>query len=168
MSDPVIRLEIPPDAPAIRAVNEAAFGRPAEADLVTRLWEAGRVCLSLVADIDGEIAGHILFSDVSVDGTDDARMVGLAPMAVLPGRQNQGIGSALVRRGLEDCREFGYRGIIVLGHPAYYPRFGFVPASRFGISCEFDAPDEAFMAIDLAGERLPGGRARYAPEFAGI
>jgi putative acetyltransferase len=89
-------------------------------------------------------------------------------MAVRPEWQGKGIGSALVRRGLEDCREFGYRGVVVLGHPDFYPRFGFAPASGHGISCIYDAPDEAFMAVSLGDEELPKGRALYQPEFAAV
>lgn len=89
-------------------------------------------------------------------------------MAVRPEWQGKGIGSALVRRGMEDCRELGYRGIVVLGHPGFYPRFDFAPASRLGISCIYDSPDEAFMALALGGAELPKGRALYQPEFAAV
>jgi putative acetyltransferase len=94
--------------------------------------------------------------------------MGLAPMAVLPARQRQGIGSALVRDGLGRCRELGYEAVVVLGHPGYYPRFGFVPASRFGIGCEYDVPAEVFMALELVPGALRGkpGTIRYHPAFA--
>jgi putative acetyltransferase len=93
--------------------------------------------------------------------------IGLAPMAVLPELQRQGIGSLLVKTGLEACRKAGHKGVVVLGHPDYYPRFGFVPASKYGITCEYDAPDETFMAIELCQGALQGqaGIARYQPEF---
>ena len=164
-----IRHETPADIPAIRAVNEAAFETGAEAALVDALRENGKFTLSLVADTGGEVVGHILFTDIEMEpGGADARILGLAPMAVRPDRQGGGIGSALVRRGLEYCLELGYRGVVVLGHPAFYPRFGFAPASRYGISCIYDAPDEAFMALSLGDAVLPRGRALYQPEFAGV
>lgn len=165
----VIRHETPADIPAIRAVNEAAFETEAEAALVDTLRENGKFVLSLVADLDGEVVGHMLFTEVTIEppGPDD-RMLGLAPMAVLPEHQGRGTGSALVREGLEDCRRLGYRGVVVLGHPGFYSRLGFVPASRHGISCVYDAPDEAFMALPLAEAPLPKGRAHYQPEFAAV
>ena len=88
-------------------------------------------------------------------------------MAVLPELQRQGIGSVLVKAGLEACRKANHKGVVVLGHPDYYPRFGFVPASKYGITSEYDAPDEAFMAIELCQGALQGqaGIARYQPEF---
>jgi putative acetyltransferase len=169
MIDLVIRIECPADIPGVRAVNEAAFDTGAEAALVDALRENGKFTLSLVADVEGEIVGHILFTDIEMEpGGTHVRMLGLAPMAVRPEWQGKGIGSALVRRGLEDCREFGYRGVVVLGHPDFYPRFGFAPASGHGISCIYDAPDEAFMAVSLGDEELPKGRALYQPEFAAV
>ena len=165
----IIRHETPADIPAVRAVNEAAFETGAEAALVDALRENGNFTLSLVADIEGEVVGHILFTDIEMKpGGADARMLGLGPMAVRPDRQGRGIGGALVRRGLEDCRELGYRGVVVLGHPAFYPCFGFTPASQHGITCIYDAPDEAFMALALGGGKLPKGRALYRPEFESV
>lgn len=169
MTDILIRHETPADIPAIRALNEAAFETGAEAVLVDALRENGKFTLSLVAAIEGEVVGHILFTDIVMDpGDAEARILGLAPMAVLPGRQGRGVGSALVRRGLEDCLELGYRGVVVLGHPAFYPRFGFTPASRHGITSIYDAPDEAFMALALGDAELPKGRALYQPEFGAV
>lgn len=166
MDDILIRHETPADILAIRAVNEAAFETGAEAALVDALRENGKYTLSLVAVMEGEIVGHILFTDIILEpGGAEARILGLAPMAVRPEWQGRGIGSALVRRGLEDCRELGYRGIVVLGHPTFYPRFGFTPASRIRITCIYEAPDEAFMALALGDAELPKGRALYQPEF---
>lgn len=164
-----IRFERPDDLAAIRAINEAAFGGIKEADLVDRLRAAGKALLSLVAIHDGAIAGHILFSPVSLDPIDPPLVVvGLAPMAVHPELQNRGIGSRLVRAGLERCRSAGHDGVVVLGHPLYYPRFGFVPASRFGLRSEYDAPDDAFMALELrpGAFRSASGVVKYQQEFA--
>lgn len=151
-----VRGERPQDRASVRAVNTAAFETSAEADLVDALREQVHPLISLVAEMDGEIVGHILFSPVALDGHPERRILGLAPMAVLPARQRQGIGSALVRAGLERCRELGYGAVVLLGHPSYYPRFGFQPAARFGIGSEFEAPDEAFMLLELAPGYLAG------------
>lgn len=165
---PIIRFEEPRDIAAIRKVVEEAFGQPAEADLVDALRRNGKAALSLVAEVNDRVVGHILFSPVTVE-TGDGELVGigLAPLAVLPEFQNRGVGSALVEHGLERCREAGHRFAIVLGHPDYYPRFGFVPASRFGIKSKYDTPDEHFMAMELREGALQNqaGMARYQPEF---
>jgi putative acetyltransferase len=163
-----VRAERPGDAAAIRRVNQEAFGRASEADLVDALRAHGRVSLSLVAERDGAIVGHILFSPVRIDsGRESTAALGLAPMAVLPAHRRVGIGSALVRTGLGECRHAGHGCIVVLGHPKYYPRFGFVPASRHGLAWEHPAPDEAFMVLPLREGGIPaeGGLVRYAPEF---
>jgi putative acetyltransferase len=163
-----IRLEKPEDIPAIRIVNELAFGRPAEADLVDALRRNGKSAVSLVAEDDDRIVGHILFSPVTVE-TVEREMVGagLAPLAVIPERQNQRIGSMLVEHGLRRCREEGHQYVVVLGHPDYYPRFGFVPAGRFGIKSEYDVADEVFMVMELREGALRGcaGVVKYQPEF---
>jgi putative acetyltransferase len=163
-----IRLENPADVVAIHTINEAAFRTRAEADLVDAIRGQAVPIISLVADDDGSIAGHILFSPVSLTGHDELKIMGLAPMAVAPAQQRGGIGSALVREGLAHCRALGYDAVVVLGHPEFYPRFGFVPASRFGINSEYDVPDEAFMALELEGSVLEGktGTIRYHPAFA--
>jgi putative acetyltransferase len=124
----VIRPETSADHEAIRRVNLLAFGQDEEAHLVDVLREGGYVRLSLVAEQGGQIVGHILFSDLPiVTGAGTVSSLALAPMAVLPECQNQGIGSALVRRGLEVCREQGHQIVIVVGHPHFYQRFGFSP-----------------------------------------
>ena len=163
-----VRPETPGDVSAVRRINELAFGQPAEADLVDRLRRACGEALSLVAD-QGGVVGHILFTPVVVDGA--ARRIvgmGLAPMAVLPERQRHGVGSALVRHGLERLRERGCPLVVVVGHPEYYPRFGFEPASRHGLRSQWEGiPDEAFMALILDRDAMTGvtGVARYRPEF---
>ncbi len=163
-----IRPEQPGDAAGIREVNLGAFESPIEADVVDRLRAARATQLSLIAEIGAELVGHILFSEVTVGDAEAATGMGLAPMAVMPEHQSGGIGSALVRQGLEILRAEGCPFIIVLGHPDYYPRFGFVAASRHGITSEYDGvPDEAFMTLELTPGGLEGvsGVARYRPEF---
>jgi len=166
-----IRDERPDDAAAIARVNEAAFEGPGEARLIEALRRDGAVVVSLVADIDGEVVGHILFSEVALEPvrSEMADVIALGPMAVRPGLQRGGIGSALVEEGLRRCGKLGYGAAVVLGHPSYYPRFGFLPAHRFGLRCEFPAPPEAFMAMELAPGGLEGAAAmvRYHPAFRG-
>jgi len=164
-----IRPERDADRDAVRIVNATAFDTTAEADLVDALREQARPLISLVADDHGEVAGHIMFSRVTVSGCPDARVAGLAPMAVLPARQREGIGSALVRAGLKRCGELGFTSVVVLGHPEYYPRFGFEPAARFGIDSEYDAPADAFMVLELESGALRGitGTAIFHPAFGG-
>jgi len=171
-----IRLEQESDTDAIRGVNLAAFETPSEAALVDALREQGASIVSLVAVDADVVVGHILFSPITVDGQ-DSQMLGLAPMAVRPERQRQGIGSALVRAGLEASRGRGAAAVVVVGHAAFYPRFGFVPASRLGLRCEYDVPDEVFMALELvSGARLEekfgragkAGLVRYHPAFADL
>jgi putative acetyltransferase len=163
-----IRLERPEDASRVRHVNELAFGQPLEADLVDRLRPVCTNSLSLVAE-DDAVVGHILFTPVVIEGT--AREVlgmGLAPMAVLPGHQRQGIGSQLVRRGLDILRERGCPFVVVVGHPEYYPRFGFKPASTHGIVSQWEGvPDAAFMVLVLDARVMTGvsGVAKYREEF---
>jgi putative acetyltransferase len=166
-----IRGEQPEDITAIHEVHELAFGRPDEADLVDAVRARGKASLSLVAVEDSRVVGHILFSPVAIDSGDRTfPAVGLAPMAVLPGRQRHGIGGRLVKAGLVECRNAGYDCVVVLGHPTYYPRFGFVPGSRYGIKSEYEVPDEAFMILAWS-ERVLNGRsgvAKYQPEFSTV
>jgi putative acetyltransferase len=166
-----VRRERPEDIAAIRQVNEQAFGRPDEADLVDALRARGKAVLSLVAVEDNRIVGHIFFSPVTIEsGERPFPAVGLGPMAILPERQRRGIGSRLVKAGLAECRIAGYAGVVVLGHPTYYPRFGFVPASRYGLESEYEVPDEAFMVLAWHAGVLKawGGLVRYQPEFRSV
>ena len=164
-----IRPEQPEDIAAVRAINEAAFGDTAEATIVESLRNACPDAVSLVAVEDDRIVGHIFFSPAFVAGEHEVTLgMGLAPMAVLPERQRQGIGSMLVRAGIDAMRERSCPFIIVVGHPDYYPQFGFVPASRHGLSCQWDGvPDEAFMVLILDDSAMAGvsGTARYRDEF---
>ena len=163
----LIRPENESDVPAIRAVNLAAFDTALEADLVAALRLQADPVLSLVAEDEGTVVGHILFSPVTLDGDSRLRIAGLAPMAVIPSRQRRGIGALLVRQGLEHCRHAGFTGCVVLGHAEYYPRFGFAPASRFGFRSEYEVPDDVFMAMELVPGALAGksGMIRYHPAF---
>lgn len=166
----LVRAEQPADAAAVRHVNVAAFERDAEADLVEALRRQARPLVSLVAECAGEIVGHILFTRVTLAGHPQLRIMGLAPMAVLPACQRQGVGSSLVRSGLAHCAEEGADAAVVLGHPDYYPRFGFVPAAARGLRTEYDVPDEAFMAVELRPGALQGahGTFAYHPAFASV
>ena len=166
MAEPLIRAEAKQDVDAVRGVNRLAFGQDAEGRLVDRLRDEGYARVSLVAEVDGRIVGHILFSDLPI--VTDRRVipaVALAPMAVVPDHQRRGIGSALVRAGLEACREQGFRVAIVLGHRAFYPRFGFSPALARHIEAPYSGED--FMAVELEAGAMAGvvGRVTYPPPF---
>lgn len=162
---PVIRRERPEDIPGIRTVVTEAFGRPAEAVLVDALREAAALTVSVVADVGGRIVGHAGFSPITIGGAQHA--LALAPVAVGPRYQRQGIGATIIRSGLELCREMDCPIVVVLGEPAYYKRFGFTPASGYGISCPFPVADEAYMALELVQGAGPDcrGVVRYRPEF---
>ncbi len=166
----VIRQEYHDDADQIREVNEEAFNQPDEADLIDELRENGKVIVSLVAEEDRAVVGQILFSEASIDGHSEIKVAGLAPMAVLPEHQSQGIGTLLMREGLDECLSLGYDAVIVLGHTDYYPRFGFKAASEFSIRSEWEdeIQKDAFMVLELHAGALNGieGIARYADEFS--
>ena len=165
-----VRTERPADTAGVRQVNLAAFPTGTEADLVDALREQATPIVSIVAVEGTEIVGHILFSPVTLTGHQELAIMGLAPMAVVPARQRQGIGSALVHEGFTACTRLGFRAVIVLGHAEYYPRFGFIPASRFGLRCEYEVPDDVFMARELEEGMLEGksGTIRYHPAFANL
>lgn len=162
------RAECPGDVGAIRQLNEAAFGRLGEAHLVDRLRRLATV-FSFVAVVGDRPIAHLMFSPVSIEtGGDRAGLLlGLAPLAVLPDRQRQGIGSALVRYGLSEVARSGCRGVVVLGNPQFYGRLGFGPAAAQGLHCAYEVPADYFMALAL----VPGafdlckGLVAYRPEF---
>lgn len=162
----LIRPELEGDIPFIRRLNADAFGRNLEGALVDRLRARGALVVSRVAEVDGIVAGHIALTRVTSDGA-ALSGTGLGPMAVLPELQRAGIGSRLVRAGLEACAAAGFGYVVVLGHPDFYPRFGFVPASLFGMDCKWPVPDEAFMVRELLTGTLDAvhGRIEYQPEF---
>ncbi|MDH2389708.1 N-acetyltransferase [Streptomyces sp. HNM0663] len=163
----ITRAETRADIPAVREINLAAFPTAEEADLVDALradpdaWIDG---LSLVAaDETGHLVGHALLTRCHID---DTPALCLAPCAVRPERQNTGAGSAAIRAALTAAKDMGERYVVVLGHPAYYPRFGFTPASADGITLTVDVPDEALMALTLEADApLPSGTVHYAAPF---
>ena len=165
----MIRDEESRDTEAIRELLEAAFESPIEAAIVDKLRLTCEERVSLVAINDDSVVGHILFTPVTIETAKrEVRGFGLAPMAVLPDFQRSGIGSTLVRAGIERLQQANCPFVVVVGHPAYYPRFGFVPASQYGVRCEWGGvPDDAFMIRVLQPSVVPtlAGLARYRPEF---
>lgn len=165
-----MRSEKPADHDAVNRVNRLAFEQPDEAEIVKRLRGSKTLIpeLSIVAEDEGEIVGHILFTRVELEPPTDTRVISLAPMAVLPERQRQGVGSALVRRGLKVTTELGEEVAVLVGHPEYYPRFGFELASKFGMTNRFPGTEDAFFALALRDDvPIPAGRIVYPPEFEG-
>lgn len=163
-----IRAEANKDIDGIHLVNEQAFGQKKEAELVDNLRKKKAITLSLVAEVEGQIVGHILFSPVTVEPDNSHfNAITLAPLAVLPEYQRNGIGSKLIRIGLEECRLLGHDLVFVVGHPEYYPRFGFVQARAKGFNCEVDVPDEAWMVLELDEKATlqQGGTVYFQPEF---
>jgi len=168
----VIREETARDVGQVRMINIAAFEQPDEADLVDALRAGCPEVVSLVAELDGRVVGHILFSPVTLPAGDRTLQgMGLAPMAVLPEHQRDGVGARLVEKGIERPQRSGCPFVIVLGHPGYYPRCGFERASAHGIACQWpEVPDEAFMIRILNPAAMTGaaGVARYRPEFDAV
>lgn len=167
----IIRPEKPEDIPHIHKIEALAFDHEAEADLVDLLRANGKVTLSLVAEIEGQIVGHILFSPVKLETRNGSVTgQGLAPLAVHPGFQNQGIGSALSKAGIEQLRQADHAWVVVEGSPKYYPRFGFTDAEPFGITCQFDPPPGCFMIMELKPGTLTDlhGIIYFAEEFLSV
>jgi putative acetyltransferase len=164
--DVVVRRESADDISAVRAVNEAAFGRTEEADLVDRLRNEGAVLASFVAEQNGRVVGHILFSRTLIETADESvPSVALAPMAVSPSRQRRGIGTQLVRFGVQWLLTRGERSVLVLGHPHFYQQFGFSTDRARTLTTPF--PPDAFMALELVAGALDGlrGTVRYPAAF---
>lgn len=152
-----IRNELASDVESIYEINIRAFGTDEEARLVNALRDSGCEYISLVAEIHDKVVAYILFTAVSLTANQAGiKLLGLAPMAVLPEYQNQGIGSELVRHGLEQCKAKAYDAVVVLGHPEYYPKFGFVPSDEYGIQSEYEVPREVFMIQELTAGCLKG------------
>jgi putative acetyltransferase len=166
----IIRPEEKKDFKEIHRVNELAFGGRGEADLIDDLRKTESFIpeLSLVAIQNEEVIGHILFSQIVIKSKKRSTpALALAPMAVHPEFQNKGVGSKLVLRGLEDCRRLGHEIVVLIGHPGYYPRFGFLPARDRGLEVPFPVPDEAFMVLELVPSALKAaqGEIIYPPPF---
>jgi putative acetyltransferase len=164
-----VRPERPSDAGAVRHLHQAAFGQPAEADLVEALRAAGDLVpeLCLVAERGGEVVGHIAFSRARLDSGDV--VLALAPVGVLPEHQGAGAGSAICHAALERAAETEFPLVVVLGHAGYYPRFGFGPAAALGVIAPFDVPDENWMALPLPAYRPSArGTLRYAAAFDAV
>jgi putative acetyltransferase len=161
-----IRHETASDREAVFRVESAAFGEETEARLVDQLRDNGHSLLSLVAEDQGEIVGHLMFSPMTIEGPAGSwDAVCLAPVAVAPSRQRTGIGGQLMLAGFAELREAGHRAIVLLGHPSYYPRFGFRPGREYGLHFQDDR--DAFMALELYPGALDGvsGDVKFAPEF---
>ena len=167
-SPPFVRREEPRDWPRVFEIVAAAFERPDEARLVDAIRGLPHT-ISLVATIDDRIVGHILFTRVTIDGPNHrVSAAGLAPLAVDPPNQRQGIGSRLVRAGLDACRTAGFAAVVVVGHPEYYPKFGFVRGQTKQLAYDGDVRPEAFMVVELQpGALIDGpGVVKYHPEFS--
>jgi putative acetyltransferase len=153
------------DHAGVRAVLIAAFPTPEEADLVERLRADGDVPVELVAEENGPVIGHVFLSNLVIERPDgQLHAAALAPVSVMPARQGSGVGSALIRTGIDQCKALGLKAILVVGHPSYYPRFGFSHAAAESLDAPFSGP--AFMALELEpGALRAGGRVRYAKAF---
>jgi putative acetyltransferase len=171
VSSILVREETPEDHQAIYEVTAAAFEQEDESKLINRIRQTDYFipALSLVAERSGNVVGHILFSIIEIRGRQNWRSLALAPIAVLPGFQGQGVGSMLVREGLARASRLGYESVIVVGHARYYPRFGFEKASRWGLTTAFKVADESLLALELQPGWLRGksGRIVY-PDLFGL
>lgn len=164
-----IRPEAERDVPVVRDVNRMAFGREDEARLVDDLRDGGYARLSLVAEEEGRIVGHIMFSEAVIrTAGGGVEALALGPVGVVPERQGRGIGSALIREALDRCAHAGHRIVVLLGHPGYYPRFGFSAELAGGLASAYSG--EAFMALELVPGALSGvaGEFEFAPPFGAV
>lgn len=166
-----IRRERAGDETAIAQVNNQAFGQPDESRIVDAIRQAGHPTISLVA-VDGTTTvGHILFTPITIDSSGSPiNALGLGPLAVLPEFQRRGIGSMLLKAGLQECAKTSCQVVVVIGHSEFYPRFGFRPARPLGLQCQFDVPDPVFMVLELTPGTLLHRTAlvRYLPDFGGV
>ncbi|ASZ12731.1 N-acetyltransferase [Chitinophaga pendula] len=168
-----IREEQEGDRALVFEINKQAFGRPEEAMLVDQLRKSAAFIpeLSLVAVVHSKVVGHILFTQIKIHHPDQAlpytTALALAPLAVLPGFQHNGIGGALITNGLRIATALGHNAVIVMGHEAYYPKFGFIPAEKWQIKAPFEVPESNFMAVELIPHALDhaAGTVEYAREF---
>ncbi|MBP2029492.1 putative N-acetyltransferase YhbS [Methanohalophilus levihalophilus] len=166
----LIRSESSSDYVGISKLNDEAFGRPNESKLVADLRKnPGFVSdLSFVAEQDGQIVGHVLFFPITISTpTGSVQSLSIAPLSVLPPCQGQGVGSVLIRAGIDEAEELGYTSVIVVGPSEYYSMFGFEPAGKWNLRCPYDVPDEAFMGLELVENSLDigGGVVEFPPEY---
>lgn len=166
----VVRDAVAQDLDAIEALHRRAFGGGGEAALVVALHAREAALVSLIALAGRDVVGHVLFSPVRLEPALPCLVAGLAPMAVAPVCQRSGVGTRLAAEGLVRCRERGVAAVVVLGHSNYYPRFGFRPASEYGLASTYDAPAEAFMALELepGSLRSASGLVYYDPSFDAV
>lgn len=167
----LIRNETKDDYVTVEEVLTMAFEGDGEARLVDALREEASPIISLVAENDEDaVIGHIMFSPVTIEGSADAKLMGLAPVSVTPEEQGKGYGAALIKAGLQQCRKMGVDGVVLLGHADYYPRFGFKTSTDFGITCEYDVPAENFMTCELKPAALQeiSGTIKYHPVFSNL
>ncbi len=151
----------------IRTINEAAFGDSLAADLIDALRSNKKVDLSLVAEVNNELVGHIMFSPVIVEGAmSSKRRTALAPVAVIPEQQRTGVGTALINEGLKKCKTMGIDYVILLGHKTYYPRFGFKPMKNHGLSSSYGDGEHVMIRELTEGVvNTLSGKICYQPEF---
>lgn len=164
----LIRIEEEKDWIAVHSLNASVFKTETEANLVDSLRKKTHPLVSLIAEDNTIIVGHIMFTPVSLSGHTNIKIMGLAPLTVTAENQGKGIGSELIRAGLRYCKQLEFGAVVVLGHSEYYPRFGFSPSSCFGIGCEFDVPKEFFMVMELQSGYLSGksGIVEYHAAFS--
>ena len=166
-----IRKETPNDYSDVYAINKKAFEEEEEAKLVEMLRQSSAFVpeLSLVATIDNNVVGHILFTKIKIVDKDknEYESLALAPMAVKPELQKSGIGGKLIKKGLDKARELNFKSVIVLGHDKYYPKFGFEPTTKWKITSPYDVPENVFMGLELVegGLKNVNGMVKYAKEF---
>ena len=168
-----LRKEEAKDFQNIAMVNDVAFGRKAESKLIDTLRNTKEFIpdLSAIAEVDGKVIGHILFYPITInEGEKKHISLALAPMSIIPAFHKKSIGKLLVIYGLQAAKNLGHKSVIVLGHPSYYPKFGFEPASKWNIKSPFPAPDEAFLAIELEKGSLEkiSGTVIYPKAFDGL
>jgi putative acetyltransferase len=164
----MIQKETSADVQEICRLNDVVFGGPVEGTIVDAIRDRCSDALSLVAVEEAQIVGHIFFSPVAILGMNGIEAMGLGPMAVLPEYQRQGIGKALIKKGIQELEKAGCAVVVVLGHADYYPKFGFAPASQYGLKSQWEGiPDDVFMARFLNNEKMGriGGIVRYRKEF---
>ncbi len=166
----IIRQELKEDHARIKEINDQAFKQEDESRLVNKLREKDQFIpeLSLVAETDETVVGHILFYPVKINSANQKHTtLSLGPMSVLPEYQKKGIGGKLINEGLKRAKDFGFRSVIVVGHSEYYPKFGFTKASKWSIKVPFEVPDEVFMALEVVEGELKdkSGIIEYPTEF---